>query len=167
GRGGGGDLFGGAEHAGAAPAPGGRVLWPVGCAASGGHHCATAPAASTAPLGPLAAGAAGAGLVVSAAPAAARGVRPPTSQRGGLGWRPDGPGGAAAPPTWQAPAAGQGPRGGRGGAVALQGAYAGRVQPLPVVAVPPQSTSPPPCSGCGALVHPSLAVRIPVCPQCG
>ena len=44
--------------------------------------------------------------------------------------------------------------------------YYGRVQQVPVLAVPPHSTSQA-CSGCGELVRKSLSVRTHVCPHCG
>ena len=44
--------------------------------------------------------------------------------------------------------------------------YYGRVQQVPVLAVPPPYTSQA-CSGCGKLVRKSLSVRTHVCPHCG
>jgi putative transposase len=44
--------------------------------------------------------------------------------------------------------------------------YYGRVQQVPVIAVPPHSTTQR-CSCCGELVQKSLSVRTPVCPHCG
>jgi putative transposase len=44
--------------------------------------------------------------------------------------------------------------------------YYGRLQVVPVVAVPPQYTSQD-CSGCGRRVRKSLSVRTHVCPHCG
>jgi putative transposase len=44
--------------------------------------------------------------------------------------------------------------------------YYGRVQQVPVLAVPPHYTSQK-CSGCAKLVYKSLSVRTPVCPHCG
>ena len=40
------------------------------------------------------------------------------------------------------------------------------MQQVPVIAVPPHSTSQA-CSGCGTLVRTSLSVRTHVCPHCG
>src|SRR5262249_37520583 len=44
--------------------------------------------------------------------------------------------------------------------------YDGRVQAVPVIAVPPHYTTQA-CSGCGELVRKSLSVRTHVCPHCG
>jgi len=44
--------------------------------------------------------------------------------------------------------------------------YYGRLQPVPVIAVPPQYTGQL-CSGCRELVPRALSMRTPVCPQCG